>query len=100
MSKKKSDYMIGCLRSEVYKEILKTLFEHEGQRPKDVFKKVSNRIKASLEYVSVYMNRLFKYGVLQKYKPNAAKLAVFYSIEKDTQDFLAAFFTYQKNSIS
>lgn len=41
-----SDYMVGCLGSNIYKEILRALYEFQldGLRPKEVFDAVSKKI--------------------------------------------------------
>ncbi len=92
--KTRSQYLVGCLRSPIYAAILEVLFEKESARPSKVFEVLEKTFKVSIEYVSVYLNRMVKYKVLSKRKPDAAKLAVYYQFESDTRKFLTAYYEY------
>lgn len=85
--KSKSEYIFACIASSLNREILEAIFYKAAKRPKEVYAEVSQKLAVSINIVSVYLNRMFKQGILSKNK-DEGRIAVFYSIEKDTQALL------------
>lgn len=81
--KTKLEYLFSVLGKEMYREILKVVAAEKYLRPKDVFEAIARIKDVSFSHVAVYLNRLFKYGILQKERPDGQKIAVFYSMQKD-----------------
>ena len=86
--KTKLEYLFSVLGKEMYREILRVIASEKSLRPKEVFEEIVKIKDASFSHVAVYLNRLFRYGILEKKRPDKKRIAVFYSVQKDFAEII------------